>query len=64
MSSGLLALAWVSSLQRATTSTEANGGAHSRQKSLNLFGAGVVWTAVLVISTVAFCALARCSPSR
>jgi hypothetical protein len=26
MSSGLLALAWVSSLQRAVTSTEANGG--------------------------------------
>jgi hypothetical protein len=26
MSSGLLALAWVNSLQRATTSTEANGG--------------------------------------
>jgi hypothetical protein len=26
MSSGLLALAWVISLQRATTSTEANGG--------------------------------------
>jgi hypothetical protein len=26
MSSGLLALAWVSSLQRAVTSTEDNGG--------------------------------------